>query len=153
MRFKSHPAVAIDHFHRLQYADELLRRILLFNARRLNQEDKRAGAAVHDGHFRPIDFDMAVIDTQPRERRHQVFDGGDFIAVFDEGRRKLGFPHIKGMAGNFNRLRQINPVKDDAGIRRRRAQRQTNLLARVQANAGRSDAVTKGTLVNQGGAS
>ncbi len=50
-------------------ADESFGHILLNDARRLEQEHERAGAAIHDRHFSRADIDMGVVDAQSRHRR------------------------------------------------------------------------------------
>src|SRR6185503_11507038 len=52
--------------------------------------EERLGAAVHHGHFRPVDLDHDIVDGQRPQRRHQVLDGGHRYAAETDGRAQLG---------------------------------------------------------------
>ena len=58
-----HPLVAILDFDALEHADETLRRIELFDAGGLQQEDERRGATVHDRHFGCREIDERIVDA------------------------------------------------------------------------------------------
>ena len=77
MGLQPHPLVAIDDLDRLEDADETLGRSLFFQAGRLQQIDEGARRAIQDGHFAGSDVDLCVVDAQPGQGGHQVFDGVD----------------------------------------------------------------------------
>ena len=77
VRLEARPLVAIATSIGARIADEALRRGLLLDARRLQQEHEGAGAAIHDRHFFGGQIDVRVVDAQARERGHQMFDRGD----------------------------------------------------------------------------
>lgn len=56
--------------------------LLFANAGALDQENEGRGAAVHNRHFRPVDFDYRIVDAAACERGHKMFNGGDGDAVF-----------------------------------------------------------------------
>jgi hypothetical protein len=70
-----------------------------------------------------------------------VLNGGDAHIAFDESRRQRGFTDVAGECRNADDRVQVNTREHDAGIDGRRTQRQINLLAGVQANAGGADDV------------
>ena len=82
-RVKPRPLVTFVDLDRLADPDEALGRILFFDSGRLQQEDKRPGAAVHDRHFGATDFDEGIVDTEAGEGRQQVLDGGDADVTLD----------------------------------------------------------------------
>jgi hypothetical protein len=47
------------------------------NAGLIDRGDEGGGAAVHDRHFRTIDFDGGVIDAHTAQRSQHVFGGGN----------------------------------------------------------------------------
>ena len=77
VRIEPHPLVAFLDLDALQHADEALRRALLLDAGRLQQEHERRGAAVHDRHLGRRQIDERVVDTQARHGRHQMLDRAD----------------------------------------------------------------------------
>ena len=74
---EARPLVAVAHLDRRDDAQVALGRVLLDDARRLQQEDERPGAAVHDRDLGPGDVDVQVVDAEAGERRHEVLDGRD----------------------------------------------------------------------------
>ncbi len=70
----AHGAVA-HHAHRLENLDVLAGRIERNDAGLINGGDEGVGAAVHDRHFRAIDFDDRVVDAERIKRCHDVFRG------------------------------------------------------------------------------
>ena len=136
------------HRDRLQDADEFFCDRLLFDARRLQQEHERAGAAIHDGHFARRHVDVHIVDAQTRERRHQVLDRRYAHAVAFEARRQSGVADMIGIGLDIDRLRQIDAPKHDAGIGRGRTQRQIDLFAGMQSDAGGADDVFERALLD-----
>ena len=63
--------------------------------------DERSGAAVHDRHFRPVDFDGGVIDAHAAQRCEHMLGGGNQrpFAVAQHG-REFGCDH--GISGGLN---------------------------------------------------
>ena len=66
--------LAFTDFNRLKNTQELLGYALLFNAGRTQQVHKRCSAAIHDGHFLGCEVNVKIVDTQPGQGGHQVFD-------------------------------------------------------------------------------
>ena len=80
-RVEARPLVAVAHLDRRAHAQVALRRRLLDDARRLQQEHERTGAAVHDRQLGTGDVDVQVVDAHAGKRGHQVLDGRDRRAV------------------------------------------------------------------------
>ena len=76
-RIEARPFVAFLNHHRPLDTDETLGRVLLLDARRLDQENEGAGAAVHDRYFGGADIHVGIVDAQTRERRQQMLDRGN----------------------------------------------------------------------------
>src|SRR5487761_571852 len=66
--FEARPFVALAHFQAFANTDEAFMGVLLFNARGLQEEYKRSGAAVHDRYFGGAQIHVRVVYTQPGER-------------------------------------------------------------------------------------
>ena len=65
-----------------------LRRVLLDDSRRLQQEHERRGTAVHDRELGTGDVDVHVVDAEAGARRQHVLDGRDRHAVLLQRRRE-----------------------------------------------------------------
>ena len=128
------PLVAIPHLDGPGDANEFLGRILFLDAGGLDQEDEGRGRTVENGHFRRIQIDPAIVDAQPAEGRHQVFDGPHLDSVHFETGAHAGIANQHGLGGNILGLGQIDATEDDAGIRGCRAQGQVDLDAAMQAD-------------------
>ena len=93
---------------------------------------------IDDRHFRTIDLDQRVIDTQRSKSRHQVFDGRDRHTGFigDRGAETdggdVGGPGLDAVLCGV----EIGPLEHDAGARRRGFQNQTHALAGMETNPG-----------------
>ena len=140
-RLKHDPFTALLDPHLLPDAQKPLGRVLLLNAGGLDQKHKRAGAAVHDGHLIGAQINARIVNAKARQRREQMFNGGDPHIVFGQGGGEAGIADIFRTGGYFNGGVKVNPLKHDPGIGGRRAQGQEDLFARVQAHPGRPDAV------------
>ncbi len=145
-RLKHRPLVTVGNLQRLGDADEALRRELLLDAGRLQQEHEVTRAAVHDGYFRRAHLDDGVVDPEACERRQQVLDGGDPRLTPDQGRSQLCIADVFRVGDDGRELAQVGAPKQDSGIRRRRAQCHQDLLAGVQSDARGADGVLQCTL-------
>ena len=67
----------------------------------IDRGDEGSGAAVHDRHFRTIDFDGGVVDAHAAQRCEHMLGGGNqrTFAVAQHG-RKFGGDH--GFGGGLN---------------------------------------------------
>src|SRR5690606_35243452 len=142
--------VALLHRHFAQHADELLRRFLLFQASRLNQEHEGTGTAIHDRDFGRRQLDVGVVDAQACHGRKQVLDGVHLDVTIDQGGRHGGLTDILGAGGDFHDRIQIGATEHYPGVHRGRLEGQVYLLPRVQADAGGSDDVLQGALSDHG---
>ena len=133
--------VAIDDRDFALDADELLRRVLLLQAGRLDQEHEGTGAAIHDRHFRRGQFDDGIVDAQTGQGRKQVLDGIHLDAAVIERGGHGGLANILGGRLDFHDRIEVDTAEHDAGVRRRGLQGQVNLFPRVQANASGTDDV------------
>ena len=145
-RFETRPLVPVLHGYRLPDSDELLGRVLLLDAGRLNQEYERTGAAVHDRHFRCAHVHVRVVDAESRHGREQVLDSGhtDVTAAQRGGER--GVPDVLGTCLDLHHDIQIDPAEYDSGIRRSGPERQVDLAATVKSDARGPDDVLQRTL-------
>ncbi|GAB3342059.1 hypothetical protein GCM10027565_44580 [Bordetella tumulicola] len=59
---------------------------------------------------------MQIVDTQTRQRGHQVLDRGNTdVALLQHGRHAR-IAHTIGLRGQVNDLRQIDTVKNNASV-------------------------------------
>ena len=145
-RLEAGPFVAVFDPNFLLDPNEALGCRLFGDAGRLDQKHERAGAAVHDRHFGGGQVDVGVIDSQPRERRHQMLHGRDAHALTHERGRQARVGHVLRTGTNLDGLGEIDAAENDARVDRRRAQGEINLLARVQPDSRGTDDVFEGTL-------
>jgi hypothetical protein len=145
---EAHPFVAFAHFDAFKHADELFRGLLLFDPRRLQQEDERPRAPVHDRHFGRGDVDVRIVDTEARERGHEMLDRRDAHAVLLQARGEARIADRIGIGLDLHRVGQIDAAEDDARVGRGRTQREIDLLSRVQSHAGRADDVLQRALTD-----
>ncbi|MCY1434193.1 hypothetical protein D9M71_502450 [compost metagenome] len=138
------------HGHRALDADELLRRFLLLQTGRLDEEDEGTGAAVHDRHFRCRQFDIGVVDTQASHGRKQVLNGIHLDVTLDQRGRQGGLTDVLGPSRNLHHGVEIGAAEHDTGIHRGRLQGEIDLLPRVQADAGGADDVLQSALFDHG---
>ena len=82
------PLVAIFDANFLLDANETFWRVLFYNPRRLQQKYERPGAAVHYRYFGRRQIDVHVVDSESRQRRHQVFNGCDLDTVLNQSRAR-----------------------------------------------------------------
>ncbi len=85
---QSRQLVAFTHFHGFLHADESLGRRLLLDLGRLQQEDERRGASIHDGDFFGVDIHIQVVDAKARAGGHQMLHGRDARAILLQDRRQ-----------------------------------------------------------------
>ena len=140
------PGMAVDRVGG-QWAQqlELRHRLgLLDRAGALHQEDERLGAAVHGRHLRPADLDQHVVDLAGGECRHQMLDHPD--ATLPRPRRlvTVSAPTTCSRSGrDRRRARPVGAAEPDARALCRRAEREADPRAAVEADAGAADHVTK----------
>jgi hypothetical protein len=127
-------------------AHELLGHALIFEARRLQQEDKRACAAIHDGHFGRADVHMRIVDSEPGERGQQVLHGRNARRTINKSGTELGVAHVFRIGTDFGGRIEIGTSEDDTGVRCGRSQGHQDLLASVQAHTLRADGVLESAL-------
>ncbi len=136
VRIEPGPLVAVLHLDREQDAQEALRRLLLDDARRLQQEDEGSGAPVHDRDLRTGDIDVQVVDAQSGECRHQVLDGGNRGAVARKRRGQPRIAHVQRVGGDGDRAGEIHAMEHDSRVRRRRAKDDFDPGPGVETDAG-----------------
>src|SRR5260364_101630 len=100
--FQPRAFITVAHFNPLFNLDELFERVLLFNARQLQQKHKGAGAAVHNRHFFGSKLNLKIVNAQSRACRHQMFDGRDAHALLAQYRSKPCIAHILRGGCNIN---------------------------------------------------
>ena len=142
-----------SHFDRPLDADEALGRRLLDDARRLQQEHERAGRAIHDRHFGRGQVDVGVVDAQARERGHQVLDRQHLAARLGQAGAQHRLGDELRIGRNVDDRIQVHAPEDDARVHGRRTQREVDLLAAVQPDAGGADHVLEGALLEHAGSS
>jgi len=82
----------------------------------LQQEDERAGAAVHDRDFGTRDVDVQVVDAEAGERRQDVLDRRDAGAAVLQRRRQPRVAHVPRVGGNGDRGREVDAMEDHARV-------------------------------------
>jgi hypothetical protein len=130
------PLVAVLDADLATDADEAFRRVLLFNARRLQQKHEWTGASVHDRDLRSGKVDDHVVDAEPGEGRHQMLNRRHLDAVLHERGAEHRFAHELRIGRNVHRPVEIDAAEHDARVLGRRAQGHVDLLPRVQPDAG-----------------
>jgi len=130
-RIEPRPLIAVLDLYRLANANEALRSTLLLEARRLQQENERTRAAIHDGNFGTTDLDECVVDAEAREGRQQMLDRRHAHLALDERGTEGGFADIAGTSRNVDGNGKIGSSEDDARVGRRRTDGHENALARV----------------------
>ena len=94
--------------------------VLLDDPRRLQGADEGQRGAVHSGHFRLVDVDLAVVDPQARQRRHHVLDHVHARLAGAEHGPQRTLRAVGDRGGDARAAGQIGADKDDPGPRRRR---------------------------------
>jgi hypothetical protein len=143
---QARPLVAVLDLDDLPDAQEALRRVLFLDAGRLEQIDERGGRSVEDGDLFRIDLHMGVVDAQPGQRRHQVFDGAQPGAILFEAGRHAGVAHGKRIGLDIHDRIQIDALEHDAGVRRSGTQDERHLAAGMEADAGGANQGLEGAL-------
>ena len=136
--------------HGLENLDKAARGGQMADADAVDRLDEGRGRTIHDRHFRPIDFDQAIIDAETVQGGDQMLYGADHVlrAVADDGAK---FGH-----GDFGPVRLDAPAaavgqtaaqKNQAGMGVGRIENQADGLAGMNANAsGERDAVPESGL-------
>ena len=102
-RSKLGPLVAVLDAHRFLTRTKRFGRALLLDSGRLQQENERTGAAVHDRHFRRAQLDKGIVDSEPGERRQQMLDGRDPALALAQGGPSIGVADILGVRADVRR--------------------------------------------------
>src|SRR5512137_379809 len=118
VRIETRPLVAVLYLDALLDAHEALRSVLFLDSRRLQQENERPGAAIHDRYFAGAQLDDQVVDAEAREGGHEVLDGGDRTGVCREAGAERGLADVTGLRRNVDQLVEVRAAEDDARIRR-----------------------------------
>jgi hypothetical protein len=130
-----------------RHAQVALGRCLLDDAGRLQQKNKRARAAIHDGQFGTGDVDIQIVDAEAGQRRHQMFDSGHAGRVDLQCGRQPRIADVGRERRNGIRARKVSALEYDAGVRRRRTQRHLDSCAGVHAYAGGFGRLLQGALL------
>ena len=120
--------IADRDLDRLEHLDEAAAGGLLDDAGLINGGDEGGGGAVHDRHFRAIDFDGGVIDAHAAQGCENVFGGGNqrTFAIAEHGGKGGGGDGF-GVGGDFAvRTIEAGTDKNKACIDRRGGQGQTD---------------------------
>jgi len=124
------------------------RRVLRADAGAFDQKDERRGAAVHDRHLGPSEVEQRVVDAAAAQGGEQVLDRADARPVRNAKRRR--HPAVDHMPDVGRHLEAVGVAVDapepDAGIDRRRAQRQRCHPPGMQADATTGDGRSKSLL-------
>ena len=102
-------------------------------------EHEGTGAAVEDRNLGRVDVDVGVVDTQPGQRRHQVFHRGYGRALAAKAGRHPRVAHLARVGVNLDDRGEIGAPENHSGICWCRAQFEIDLQAGVQANTGGTD--------------
>ena len=134
-RIERDPLVALRERNRTQHLQIPARRLQAFHARLVHQIHERRGAAVHDRHFRAVQFHDDVVDAQGGQGREQVLDGLD-------RHRFAGQPGLVLNAAEMRHGRrdlepsEVGPLEADAVVGRGRLERQGDLVAGMKSDSG-----------------
>ena len=111
----------------------------------MNQVDERRRAAVHDRHFRRVQFDDDVVDPEADERRQQVFDRVDVDRVTGKARRVVDATDVADI-GRYFEAAEIGTTETDSEVGRGGLEGERHLLARMETNPCAGNWSTKGPL-------
>ena len=128
--------------------DEFLRRVLVDDAGRLQQEHERRGAAIHDRQFRRIDLDERIVDAESCKRRHQVFDRRNPHLPRRQRGRHRRIADVSDKSRNQHRRTHVYSTEYDSRIHRRRAQRHDDFLAGMHTDPGGTNRVLQCSLID-----
>jgi hypothetical protein len=115
----------------LEHAKELARRFKYGGTRSLYHLDKRLGATIHDGHFKRVYLDYAIVYVAACERRKQVLDRCDHDALPHQ-RRSVADTRDVLRRGWYLEIIQVNSAENISGVGRCRFERYAGRLACVQ---------------------
>ena len=145
-------ARAFAQLDRLLHAQEALGRLLQLDAGALQQEHERRGRAVEDRHLFVGGVDEEIVDAQARARRQEMLDRLHRRAARIVLRRERGGKPRVGDGEridlDLDRHRQVDPPEHDAGVGRRRPQRELHALPAVHPKAHRAGERLEGALGN-----
>jgi hypothetical protein len=144
-RIQGNPLVSLRERNRAQHFQVSSRRLKPFHPRLVDEVHEGRGAAVHDRHFRAVQFDNRVVDAESGQRGEQVLDGLDRNRFARQTGLILDSSQVGHHRGDFQTA-EIGALKADAGISRRRLQRQGYFVAGMKTDSGAGDGSTKGTL-------
>src|SRR5690606_28831918 len=150
VRFQPRPdftvAAAVAHFDRFLDADEFLGGFLFLQTCLLQQEYEGRSGAVHDRHFFGRQVDVEIVDAQSGAGGHQVLDRRYLGHTLLQRGGHARVAHIGGARRQYDGRIEIDAPEHDAGIDRRRAQRQFDLGPGMQTDADGLDALFDGAL-------
>ena len=130
-------AAAFDA-HGLEDLDETARGGQMADADAVDRLDEGGGRTIHDRHFRPIDFDQAIIDAEAVQRGDQMLDRADHVlrAVADDG-AKLGHGDFGpvGLDAPAAAVGQTATQEHEAGIGVGRIENEADRFAGMNADA------------------
>jgi hypothetical protein len=143
---EARPLVAVAHLDGPADADEALRRVLLGNAGRLDEEHEGPGAAVHDRHLGADSSTVALSMPSPASADMRCSMVATRTPSLISDVPSVVSPTCMPSALDLHRRIEVGAAEHDAGIDRRRAEGHEDLLARVQPHAGRPDGVLQSAL-------
>jgi hypothetical protein len=142
-------AIALGNPDRFQDADIAPWHRQRNQADLIDRSDERRGAAIHDRHFRPIDLNDGVVDTEARQRGEHVFGGRTERSggVAKHG-GKFGRGDGADVGGDFAVRLIADPAADeyDSGVSFRREHGQRCGQSRMNANTADRGLVAQGGL-------
>ena len=128
--------------HGLQHLDIAARSGKFDEAGLINRLNEGGGRAVHDRHFRPIDFNEDVVDAKASESGEQMFDGGDGAGggIADDG-AQFGGGDLRParLDGALASALKAGAQKHNSGIGFSRMKNQLNGGVGVHAGSAKSD--------------
>ena len=112
---------------------------------------KGSGAAVHDRHFRSVDFDDGVVDAETAQRGQQMFGGRAqwAVSVAQHG-GKFGRGHRAHVGADLARHRTVvgETLEHDAGVVVGRMHRKCDWRTGMNTNAGDGNVIAQRRLLS-----
>ena len=116
-RRKARPLHAIAHLNRLQNADTTAQSCLCFQTGVEKQFAEHSRRAVHDWHFRPINLNQQIIESDTCTRREKMLHGRNLAAcLICQRRSELDFSDLIPAGMNVARILKIGAAKADSSI-------------------------------------
>jgi hypothetical protein len=121
---------------------------LIDDTRLFDEVGKWCRRAIANWWLRGVHLDDAVVDSQSRQRREDVFDCVNRGGTVDQRGSTLDFFHVRDVRLNGRLIWQIEPFETPPRADRRRLKRQGDVLPSVERAPAEGNGLGEGMLVS-----